>query len=291
MSHSTIYDPSTFYTVTSVDVAYLSICGCSGERDFFATIYRPDPIRRDGKFPAFLDIHGGAWHSGNRSDGEYIDRSLASSGMIVAAVDFRTALQDPYPAQVQDVNYAIRWWKSVAVNYGGDPSVFGALGISSGGHTLMLNALNPNNRNFTTHSLFEYPDLDASIDYYIGVSAVLDSHARYLHAKSMGLESLVHGTLGYFVNEEVMRRGSPQLLLDRDEHEFLPPALLVHGTQDLNVPDKIPERFASTYSAAGGDIDLRMFEGMPHSFVRTPQPESHVAIEMMKQFIATQVNP
>ena len=44
-------------------------------------------------------------------------------------------------------------------------------------------------------------------------------------------------------------------------------------------------------SAAGGNIDLRMFEGMPHSFVITPQPESHVAIKMMKQFIAKQVNP
>ena len=211
--------------------------------------------------------------------------------MVVAGVDFRTTPQDPYPAQVQDVNYAIRWWKSAAVNYGGDPSVFGALGISSGGHTLMLNTLNPNNENFTTHPLFEYPNLDASADYYIGMSAALDPHARYLHAKSMGLESLIHGTLGYFLNEEVMRRESPQLLLNRDDHEFLPPALLIHGTQHLNVPDKIPERFASTYSAAGGDIDLRMFEGMPHSFVITPQPESHVAIQMMKQFIARQVNP
>ena len=97
MSQSTIYDPSTFYAVTSVDVTYLSIRGCSGERDFLATIYRPDPIKSEGKFPAFLDIHGGAWQSGNRSDGEYIDRSLASSGMVITAVDFRTTPQDPIP--------------------------------------------------------------------------------------------------------------------------------------------------------------------------------------------------
>ena len=31
-------------------------------------------------------------------------------------------------------------------------------------------------------------------------------------------------------------------------------------------------------------------ENMPHSFVRTPQPESHAAIQMIKEFIATQVN-
>lgn len=291
MSRPTIYDPSAFYTVTSLNVTYLSIRGYSGKRNFLATIYRPDPTKSEGKFPAFLNVHGGAWQSGSRSDGEYIDRSLASSGMVVAAVDFRTAPQDPYPAQVQDVNYAIRWWKSAAINYGGDPSVFGALGISSGGHTLMLNTLNPNNEIFTTHPLLKYPDLNASVDYYIGVSAVLDSHARYLHAKYMGLEGLINGTEGYFRNEEVMRQGSPQLIVDRAEHEFLPPALLVHGDQDLNVPDKIPKRFASTYSAAGGDIDLRMFEGMSHSFARTPQPESHVAIQMMKQFIAKQVNP
>jgi len=101
----------------------------------------------------FLNAHGGAWQSGNRSDGEYIDRSLASIGMIVAAVDFRTAPQNPYPAQVQDINYVIRWWKSVAINYGENASVFGALGISRGGRTLMLNALNPNNQVFTARPL------------------------------------------------------------------------------------------------------------------------------------------
>ena len=58
MSRPTIYDPSAFYTVTSLNVTYLSIRGYSGKRNFLATIYRPDPIKGQGKFPAFLDIHG-----------------------------------------------------------------------------------------------------------------------------------------------------------------------------------------------------------------------------------------
>ena len=96
--------------------------------------------------------------------------------------------------------------------------------------------------------------------------------------------------LGYFRDEETMKEGNPQLVLERGEQESLPPTLLIHGAADAAVPNAIPEKYALTYSNAGGAIELRMFEGMHHNFAREPLPESHQAINMIKDFISEHIN-
>ena len=73
-----------------------------------------------GPFPASVDVHGGVWTNGDRSANEVMDRGLAESGIVVAAVDFRQSPDHPYPAQVADVNLAIRWLKSRAAGSCGD---------------------------------------------------------------------------------------------------------------------------------------------------------------------------
>ena len=130
---------------------------------------------------------------------------------------------------------------------------------------------------------------NASIDYYIGVSAVLDSHARYLYAKDADMEHLIKGSVTYFGDEEMMKLGSPQFILESETYTDLPTALLIHGSADANVPNHIPQNFESTYKSKGGAIDLAVFDGMYHSFVRYPEPESDEAIEIMKDFISKQV--
>ena len=67
--------------------------------------------------------------------------------------------------------------------------------------------------------------------------------------------------------------------------KFISFVLLV-GMTNANA---IPEKYALTYSDAGGNIELRMFEGMHHNFAREPLPESHQAIEMNKNFISENI--
>lgn len=277
------YDPTQKYEVKVSDVEFLSVEGNS----FMATIYQPQGT---GPFPAFLDVHGGAWSGGTRTAAENVDRALATSGMVVAAIDFRVAPEHAYPKQVMDVNYGIRWWKATCGDYNGDASKFGALGISSGGHTTMLTALKPNDERYAALPLPGHEDVDASLDYVIGASPVLDSYARYLYAKEEGNEHLVSGSFGYFIDEETMKEGSPQLVVERGEQTHMPPVLVIHATSDQNVPNHIPTRFEETYRAAGGSIELKLFPDMHHSFVRDPSPETDVAIGMMKEFIARQLS-
>lgn len=277
------YNPQGTYSIDITDEIYIQ----DGKESFEARIYQP---KGAGPFPVLLDVHGGAWQGGTRLNGYYMDEKLAESGILVAAIDFRVAPQGPYPAQVIDVNYGVRWWKHESNIYKGDPSSFGILGVSSGGHTAMLNALCPAKAEYIKRPFsVNAAPVDASVDYYIGISAVLDSHERYLYAKDQGMESLIQGSLAYFGDEEKMKIGNPQAILENSEFEKLPAALLIHGSDDANVPNHIPTNFELAYESKGGEIELVVFDGMPHSFVRDPQPESDEAIEIMKTFISRQL--
>ena len=48
-----------------------------------ARLYRP---RGAGPFPALLDVHGGAWTSGDRLNNAPLDAALAGSGIVVLAI-------------------------------------------------------------------------------------------------------------------------------------------------------------------------------------------------------------
>jgi len=129
------YDPKAQYEVEVLEVEYRQ-----GYDDRIVRIYQP---QGPGPFPALIDVHGGAWSAGDRFQNEGADRALAASGLVVAAIDFRVAPKHPYPAQVQDIHYGIRWLKANAARFNADPATVGGLGTSSGGHGIVLSAMRP----------------------------------------------------------------------------------------------------------------------------------------------------
>ena len=133
---SVAYNPAARFDVETADEVYLELEGISLE----ATIYQP---QGEGPFPGLVDVHGGRWFLNDRSADRHMNSALAASGMVVVAVDFRLAPDNPYPAQVADVNYAIRWTKANAQRLNVDPASVGAIGCSSGGHTVVLNGMRP----------------------------------------------------------------------------------------------------------------------------------------------------
>ena len=277
------YDPAAKYDVEVSDVEYREAHGES----WLARIYQPHGC---GPFPAILDVHGGAWSGGSRTSGELIDMALASTGIVVAAVEFRVAPEHPYPAQVQDVNYATRWLKANVSRFNAMPRNIGGLGSSSGGHTVMLSAMRPHDERYASISSAEVADHDASLDYILATWPVLDSYARYQYAKRVGRDGLVGNTEGYFLTEEAMKEGNPQLILERGEKVELPPTLIIQGTADDNVPMSIPHNFVASFSAAGGHIELEEFPDMHHGFGREQSEATDRAIELMKTFVAKQLS-
>ncbi len=276
------YDPGATYTVRTFDVEYLQAAG----QKWLARVYQPEG---QGPFPVLLDVHGGAWSGGDRFGDELIDSALAASGMVVASIDFRIAPEFPYPAQVQDANYAIRWLKAHAGELNGDAAVIGALGRSSGGHTVLLNAMLPRDARYSAIPLPEAPQADAAVDYAMGLWPVLDSYGRYAIAKESENPRLVEASFGYFLTEEAMREGNPQGVLERGGQEALPPVLVLHGSADTNVPLHLVEQCAGNYRAAGGDFTLEVFPDQPHTFAAEPGPLTDQAVALLRGFIAAQL--
>lgn len=254
-----------------------------GAESWGVTIFQPEG---DGPFPALLDVHGGAWNRGDRTADEVMNRALAASGMVVAAIDFRLAPAHPYPAQVQDVNLATRWLKTHAAEFNADPETIGGMGCSSGGHTLMLSAMRPADARYAALELPEAAGTDASVAYTICCWPVLDPYARYLYAQESNNERLAASSEAYFLDQEAMKEGNPQHILERGETIVMPPTLIIQGTRDDNVPLSIPQRFEEAFRAAGGDIQVEYFQDQVHGFGNMPGPESDRAIGMIKAFIA-----
>ena len=260
-----------------VEVGYRS----EGAHQWLARLYQPEG---SGPFPVLVDVHGGAWNGGDRMSDDFMNLRLAGSGILVMAIDFRLAPAHPYPAQAQDANYAFRWAKAHAAEYHGDPASVGALGASSGGHTVLLNALRPLDPLYAALELNETTNVDASLAYAVSMWGVLDSHQRYVYAKEHRPD-LQTNTEAYFADEEEMRRGSPQGVLDRGESQALPPVLVIYGTADANVPTAIPERFIESYGQAGGAVESERFPGIPHGFANRPGSATDQALERVVDFV------
>ena len=276
------YDPKARFDIRAFEETYRS--GPDG--DWPVRIYQP---QGPGPFPTLLDVHGGAWSTGSYLNNETIDRALAASGIVVAAIEFRQAPRHPYPAQVADANYGTRWLKARAASFDADPASVAGLGTSSGGHTLLLSALRPADPRYAAAPVPNGERLDATLRYAVAGWPVLDSHARYVYAKEAGQDRLMKSSESYFLTEEAMREGSPQQVVERGDHTVLPPVLILQGTKDDNVPLSLSERFVAAYRAAGGRAERELFPGMPHAFARQPGPETDRAIALMKAFIGRQL--
>jgi acetyl esterase len=274
------YNPGAHYEVKAFDVEYRR----DGDSVFLARIFQP---QGEGPFPTLLDVHGGAWANGDRLMNESSDLVLAESGLLIAAIDFRTSLSAPHPAAQQDINYATRWLKAHAADYNGSAEGLGGIGWSSGGHQVMLAAMRPGV--YADIPFDEAPGLDANFAYVIMGWPVIDPLSRYKLAQSRNNEDLMANHIRYFGSEDGMTEASPPHILGRGEAVETPPALLVQGALDESLTRMMAEEFVEAYSLGGGVIELGKYPGEPHGFLRQGGPQVDRAIEHIKSFIQRQL--
>src|SRR5579862_5509722 len=280
----TSYDPSAKFGLAVSEVEYRrNVRG----RSLKARIYRPNG---PGPFPVLLDLHGGAWNVKDRRAEEPFDRAVATAGALVVAIDMTLAPEAPYPACVQDANYAVRWLKLHSNSWNGDVSRFGVFGSSSGGHVAELLSLRPNDPRYNALPLPEAPRLDADVDYVALRSPISNTYARFENAKALNNADMVKNNVTFFVPWETIHESNPQEILDRRERVTLKPLLIMQGALDNNVRPAAQTKFVDSYRAAGGSCDYTIFEGCEHEWVAQPGPQTDRAHEMVKAFIARHIN-
>ena len=250
-------------------------------------LYRPA-----GNGPArwVVDVHGGAWGSGDKLNNAVIHEDLQAHSVGIFALDFRLSDTAQYPAMADDVSFGIRWFKTNAVRLGVDASMIGGLGSSSGAQQLGIVALSPKNPRWTIDDA-TLGDVDASIDFFVAGWPIFDPLARYRMVQDAGNERLVAAHNACFASEDDMAEGNPYLLLERGEATHTPPMIIIQGTADANVEHTWQDKFADQYRARGGTVDMHKFDGQPHTFV-TADPTSDAsqeAIIKIREFILSVV--
>ncbi|MGN6730852.1 MAG: alpha/beta hydrolase [Candidatus Binatia bacterium] len=270
---------NTKYEVDERDIEYQRIAG----KPWLVRIYQP---MGTGPFPTIIDVHGGAWHNGDRLNNAGIDRELASRGILVAAVEFRQPPAAGYPASVCDVNLASRWLKAHAAEFKGTTRL-GAFGNSSGGHQVVLSALRPRHAAYSALPLEKHSDINASLAYVIAAWPVICPLYRFRFAKELNRQEHIQAHIDYWRTEEAMAEGSPQTIIDQEKQIELPPILFMLKANDKNHPLEMQERFIASYRKRGGQIEVDTFEGLPeHRMVPSPaHPETMRAMDTICEFI------
>lgn len=272
------------------DVEYLR----HGDQPLLARVYVP---RGDGPFPLVIDLHGGAWCNKDRTSDEGTDKPLAQSGVVVASLDFRMPPAARYPASLQDVNYAVRWFKLHAREFKINPQRVGILGVSSGGHQAMLTALRPRDGVFATLPLANATAIDASVQCAIMCWPVIDPLGRYEYAKKhltskdatlrKQAENWTACHDKYWPSLADMAEANPLRVIQRGEPVDMPPVIYIQGTADVAHPAPMREAFIRDYKKAGGRVEQHLFKGVGEAFITTDpdSPQAHAAIAKIIDYV------
>jgi acetyl esterase/lipase len=209
-----------------------------------ADIYRPDGA---GPHPSVLLIHGGAWKRGDREQVEGLAERIAERGYLVVNTTYRLVPEHIYPAQLQDVQQALRWMRADGRSHGIDPQRIGAFGYSAGGHLAALAGHIAND-----------PDLG---DPQTRVQAIVAGGTPADLTLYEG-GKLVPAFLGGSREQipERFREASPAFHVDAGD----PPVFIYQATLDYLVPLEQAERYKAALDEAGVVNELFLIRGHGH---------------------------
>ena len=77
------------------------------------------PVAQGQRRPVLLQVHGGAWMMGHKSEqAQPLLHRMVEMGWVGVSINYRSAPRDAYPAQIIDVKKAIAWVKQHIEEYG-----------------------------------------------------------------------------------------------------------------------------------------------------------------------------
>jgi dienelactone hydrolase len=205
--------------------------------------------------PAIVLIHGGGMWTGSRTHMASPARQLAQSGYAAFSVDYRLveASTGPHrwPAQLDDVQLAVRWVRAHAADFGVEPARIGAFGWSAGGQLAAL--LGTRETRDATAPLASHSSCVACV---VALAADVDL-AAYTHPPELHeAVALLGGT--YQEVPERYRDASPLSWID----ERTVPFLIIHGDQS---PPALRERMTGSEDLSPGSGSRHRRQIMVHA--------------------------
>lgn len=251
------------------NVPYASVNGSELRVD----IYEPFGDRSE-THPAVVLIHGGGWTSFDKSTMSGMGQFLARFGFVAFSVDYRL-FQDNgnrWPAQLDDVQLAVRWVRANAAKYGVNPERIGAFGHSAGAQLAALLGMEETRDN-SDAALANY---SSRVQAVVDVSGPTDFTTDHDPDGDAFLSDFLGGD--YSKNPEIWRDASPVFHVAKGDAPFL----IVHGTRDENVPISQAQELLEKLQSAGVPASLiKVNDG--HTF-ESPEVRRQLAMETLAFF-------
>lgn len=260
---------------TEKDIVYSVVGGAQVKADFYA----PE-LRNSKGDPFVLVVHGGGWTGGKKEDMSMLCEQLAKVGIASATVDYRLAPQSKYPAQLDDVQTAVRYFRANRLKYGILTDKMGAAGASAGGHLSLLLGF----RDTKDVKLAEYGDQSSKVQYVLNLFGPTDMRFDFDKAIA-GLLSLQVTGKQYDPMSEMTKSFSPISYIDSTSAEVF----TIHGEDDPLVPVKQAQRLDEALEKAGIKRTTRLIPGMKHE-VNVKIPEMQKAVDEALKFLVDRLS-
>ncbi len=206
-----------------------------------------------GPFPAVVLVHGGGWTNGTKT-ADFIQPLfpvLDQGGFAWFSIDYRLAPAYPYPAELEDVEAAVRFVKQHAKEYKVDPKRIALMGESAGGH--LVNLVGARNK--------------------VGVAAVVCFYGpidMVLWSKRFDGKPLPKALTDFFkitalddAGLKALREASADIYLNKKT----PPFLVIHGTKDEAVLFDQAVRHVELFKKLGIPCELITIQDGVHGVI------------------------
>lgn len=247
------------------------------------------------KKPCIIWIMGGGWLNCPREKALPFLIYFARRGYVVASIQVRSSLEANWPAQITDIQTAVRYLRAHADKLGIDADHIAVTGLSSGGHLTTMTAMNPEE-----YSLDEWSGYSSEVQCAVEMFGPMDLFTIEEQRKENGIpyenppaspdvpnlspeEILLGGKL------EEKKEGAKDLNPITHITERACPLLLFHGKKDELIPYQQGIQLHDALNAAGHPTDLYLIEDAVHGDYRFFQEEiQEMIIEFLDKHMKTQ---
>ena len=265
----------------------------------------------DGALPLVFWIHGGGLIGGSRRDLLARHRNAyLTLGLAVLAIDYRLAPETPLPQIVEDVQEAYEWSAGNAEELRIDPARVALVGHSGGGYLAFLVAEAVEPRPQAVVSFSGYGDILG--DWYTQPSAhhlrrprVSERRARkgighgevseadilerwdfYVYCRQRGMWPSEVSGLDQVEDRDALDAYCPV----RHVSSSFPPALLLHGDADKDVPHQESAAMVEALSTVGVEAELISVHRCGHAFEQVGTTQAQDAFARVLEFLRARLD-
>ena len=231
------------------------IIGKGGVGDLKTDIFLP-PLESKNR-PAVLFVHGGGWNQGDRSQLRGYGILLARLGFVCMCNTYRLSTEAIWPAQIQDVNCAIRYLRIRSEELGLDPNRIGISGNSAGAHLSLMAAATEYEK------IFEGEGGNNEVSSEVKAVCAIYPPTTIRQLKNLEpLDNAFLQLMGKDAELNDYEKASPMNYISKD----FPPCMLVHGSADSIVRLKDSTNFYEKLIENQRPASLHIFSEEEHAF-------------------------